>query len=553
MKFFDRDSARRPSTASAAALAIAAAYLIWRATLGYITDLAWVYVILGVSALTLVQIVWRAAQRDSTSEPKTAGTPVDIPNEIRLAVESALTFAGKIPSSTLYDFITFAAYPATYRKQIFETVDFQRGRTTKTVSTDWQLDTGSGTPASPIYLPIAQPLKGRPLYNLAITAEDGRTIVRHSFNTALNITLAALIASYRRAYTLAADIGSWDPEYRLAITDIVSVAIQPAHALIDPSSVTHNRAIIDHAFAIPAIKDIEAHKAARILSHMLVDRYSLVIEVEASDWCRIKYSHEVSDEEFHLPPSKSEASWITRRALQIANMRSGYIVVALDRSEKCQSYYLTVRTPNGSYIERATLGANAGAIRRSTRPQTLESPGYIRLPQLGRSVAHVYTRRIRESGIRGLRLRAHAAELPGSDILAAIWLIIIAVITMVLRKAVIKSGDGNDVVAAALAYPVLLATAITIYSNRQSKSLTSSLSAFIFGLGGTILGSVATFVYFLLIASRNIAHPTWLIGFAPKDGFWQTLIIFDVWLAIVSSAVACVRSLRYWLIQRRNR
>ncbi len=310
-----------------------------------------------------------------------------------------------------------------------------------------------------------------------------------------------MISLYKKAYNLDPDLSLWSHEFTSHLNDLVGAAIQPAHVLARNNGGISAQLLgrVNSAFSNSTINDPNAHSLSRLFAQALVTRFFIVIQAPAQTHYSINYSFDIPNSAIQKSASESEYSRPAQLFLRLFKISSGHVQIGLGRAERSKSYHLSVTVPDGSFMDRITIEHRTGNTTRSTRPASTMSPGYFRLPQRGASQTHFYSREAAKSGNSDYFMRLRVFERPtGSDLLSAFWLTIVLGITISLRQAVVNSESGSDFVAATLACPLLIATAVTIYLARMRRSLVSSASALAFSL----IGAVSL--------TWNFSHTHWL-------------------------------------------
>ncbi|MGW5217359.1 hypothetical protein ACWEQA_05780 [Nocardia sp. NPDC004085] len=551
------------SVVTARLLALIGIVAVWAVVFRYASSPTAIALIAVLMVAVLVQIVWRAAIRDGIPSPEVVGDAIDVDADIESVIERAIRVESVLPPQQLLHFTSRVIYPERSRLRVREVVEIQRSKTMKSVETTWRLPEAVGAVSETSYLPIAQPLKGRLFRNPSIVVSDGTEITPLTYRESLDIAVAALIATYRTAYNLSIDVNVWDPAHIRRIKRLVGMALQPAHFVRDAVRLADYTARIQAAMNL-APADGEAHVACQRLAHILLRRYLLVTTTAQCDRYWIKYTFDVSNAAVDRLPDKGEVSAFARAIfVKMLKQSYGYVSIRLNRAARAQSYHLAVRLPESSHAGLLAVdyvdGSAAGGwkqLKRSRRTYTVVSPGQVRIPKPGWPHLDIYTRDVSKSDLVDLRLRFRVFESPLTDVLSATWAIVTLIIVISLRSAVhtmSMAGDTkNDYIASALAYPLLVATAVTVYVNRQSKTYAPSISALVFGGSITAIGSAAVLLYFLTLASGDFKNVPGMLKFATSDRFWLLLVVCIAWIAILSASMASSRVLRLWMVRRRS-
>jgi len=132
----------------------------------------------------------------------------------------------------------------------------------------------------------------------------------------------------------------------------------------------------------------------------------------------------------------------------------------------------------------------------------------------------------------------------GSDGLVAIWMIIVVTVSAVAKNTVLGDPNTMNLPAFSIAYPLLLTTAVTIFSSRAQRVLTVSSSAVIIGAVSILSLTLQVLTMVLHVTTKNRNFHT-LTGAEFVWNFSQAVLVLFMIFAL---SVATVRSLRYAIL-----
>ncbi|MDI9896280.1 hypothetical protein QM797_16260 [Rhodococcus sp. IEGM 1381] len=474
-------------------------------------------------------------------------------------LDEAFRIANTWPRSAVVEFASMVVNPDAHRGRLTEELKVERMLTSKTgrqavhhsnIALDEKYSPGSSGDESkvkePVYLPVLYPMKGQLYDGMKISVEGADSVESLSFHQSQVRYLAVIIVLFREAYDLPEEFNEWGEEFVTKFSTLVSKFMVPANLLLTVEQVEDCQSALEACFASSS-KHPGAHASAKFMAQTCIERYAIILCVERQEWYDITYEY-VLDTRQLLPPRSLKFSELSlKRAWRSLTAPAGFIVIPLSRAHTCSSFHLEMTIPSGSYIGATTVVNEDGSIEeRSSYPAMLGQGPYVRLPTLGLSRAHLYLRssRLFSSSVGHAReVRFNVYEKPyGSDLLAMLWLIVVVGISAVAKQTLLEGkGETSNILAFSIAFPLMLTTAVTVFTARAKNSLNVSVTAVALSFSGAALlvWEVSMFVGGLV--TKDSAIRLRLLS----DGLWTVLLAVGLCLALLASAIFVIRITRF--------
>ncbi|WP_141216505.1 hypothetical protein [Rhodococcus sp. 14-2483-1-1] len=509
----------------------------------------------------IVQIAARVRLKKSAPQISAQILPKD--EKYRLVskqLDDALSISSTWPRPAVVEFVSMVVNPDTHRGRVVEELKVERTITSKSVrqvvrhsraSTDlsnFARDRNGDVKDQQdlVYLPVLHPEKGHIYDGMTISVKGEDSVESLSYHESQTRYLAAIIVLYREAYELPEEFSDWGKDFVTKFSTLVSKFMTPLSLLQTEKQLDDCKAALEACFSQASIHP-GAHASAKFMAGTCIKRYAIVLRVQRQEYYDISYDYVLNTRQL-LPSRGSDSKKVSfNRVWRSFLEPSGFIVIPLSRAHRCSSFHLEMSIPSGSYIGSTTVvNEDKSTEQRSSHPAMLGQSPYVRLPTLGLSRAHLYLRSSQltaDSLGHAKEVRFNIYEKPyGSDLLAVLWLVVVVGVSAVAKQALLDDKVvTSNLLAFSIAFPLMLTTAVTVFTARAKNTLNVSVTACGLSLAGAALlvWEVSMLVVGLATKDDDVRMKV------RSDEVWTALLAAGLSLALLSVAIFVIRITRF--------
>lgn len=473
-----------------------------------------------------------------------ADTPLeDLVNLYRRSVEVLATQKPEC-LSLLTDLIL---QPVEFRSRIVESVSLTRRSTERRVAMDLSIPSRYGDlvhQGTKALFPVFVPKKGRLYSNSIVTNGEGGSVNILAQRETQEVAGAIVLALLRDVGGLSTNVIEWSEAQQNVAGRLLELIIQTARQVRLKTDTDINATILK---ILSAYADRPRYAELRDLTFTLTTRYLVLAEVALAPRLRLVNSYTLNTRSLMVPNTARSHIFSTRLLQELLDMPSALIRIPLAHARKTQSYHLYVTVPDGSYIGPTGVFKKGTRIPvwSSRRSDTTRSEPYLRRPARDGSQLHLYGRGL--IGIPESDVEIRGYERPsGSELFGACALIAATVLAFVFRAESQDIQSATDVATAALTLPVAIVTVALLFQPAVRRALTVSTAGIMEGILAATGILIMTIALLVDISTRvqNVVH---------FQAFWHIAVTSATCAAALAVAVVALRSVRFRIIQSRNR